>query len=95
MPSPESIIAATAAVTGVPVAAITGRRRNRHVAWARFLAIAAVRESCNWWTLQETGDFFNRDYTSIIHANQRHTDLLTTEPSYAGDWKNLLSYITT
>lgn len=92
--SPESIIAAVAAVTEVPVAAITGKRRSREISLARFLAIAAIRKTHTCWTLQQTAGLFNRrDHATIIHAASRHSDLLATEPHYTRLWSEVLEDI--
>lgn len=82
MKSPEQIIAAVAGITGVPVAAITGKRRSRRILHARYLAIAVVRDTHDWWTLQMTGEVFHVSHHSIIHALRRHRDLLTDTPAY-------------
>jgi chromosomal replication initiation ATPase DnaA len=87
--SPESIIAHTTVITGVPAPVIMGRRRNARVARARFLAIAGVRLVHDWWSLCDLGEFFHRDHSAIMHATYRHRDLLITEPSYAREWQQL------
>ena len=81
--TPEEIIGEVALVTGVPAPAITGRRRNKYIVHARFLAMAAVREAFGWWSLQMTADFFHReDHGTIINARARHLELLKTDPIY-------------
>lgn len=82
MKSPESIIAEVALITGVPAPVITGTRRTSRVVWARWLAIAAIRKSFNWLSLQDIGDVMNRDYTSISYALKQIPSLLETSPTF-------------
>lgn len=79
--TPEDIIAEVALVTGVPAPAITGQRRHQPICQARFLAIAAITHAFGW-SLQMTGDFFDRHYSAILHARARHLKLLKTDASY-------------
>ena len=81
--TPEYIISEVALVTGVPAPAITGRNRSKHVCQARFLAVAALWEFYNWWTLKQTADFLNRtEHGTIIHARARHLQLQQSDPAY-------------
>lgn len=81
--TPADIIAEVALVTGVPVAAITGRHRSTRIVQARFLAIAACRQAYDWWTLESTAEEFNRrNHCTIINARARHLELLKTDPLY-------------
>lgn len=93
MPSPETIIASVAAVTGVPVGAITGRHRPHEVSVARFLAIAGIRRIHTWLTLRQVGKLFRRDHTSIVHASKRHRALLSTDPHYVRLWNQVVQDI--
>lgn len=79
----SDILSEVALVTGVPVSAITGRRRTRGVVWARFLAIAAIRENFTWWSWEEIAAATGRaDHGSAIHAVQRYQFLLKTDPEF-------------
>jgi chromosomal replication initiation ATPase DnaA len=81
--SPETIIAEVAQITGVPVAAITGRRRTRRVCYARFLAVHAIHQAGQWLSLCEIAEALRRrDHGTISHALARHLQLLSTEPLY-------------
>jgi chromosomal replication initiation ATPase DnaA len=80
--SPETIIGEVACITGIPVAAITGRTRTTATVHARFLAIAAVRQAFAWWSLTDIGHAFHRDHGTITHALTRHRDLLSSDPAY-------------
>jgi len=83
MRSAEDIIERVATVTGIPMEAITGRRRTEMVCVARFLAIAAVREACPFLSLQETAEMFGRaDHGTVLHALKRHRALMQRSGHY-------------
>lgn len=88
-PNPEIIIAEVAEITGVPVAAITGRRRTMRIYRARVLAVAAVRKAKQHWPLVEVGDVFNRDHSAVIHAMHRHSDQLASCEYYQELWSEI------
>lgn len=47
---------------------------------------SALRQVNTWWTLEQTGDFFNRDHSTVMWAIRRHADLLLVEPEYLRLW---------
>lgn len=81
--SPETIISEVALLTGVPVAAITGRSRTATVVQARFLAIAAIREAFAWWPLDDLAAVFHRTRGSMVNALTRHPHFIHLDPEYA------------
>lgn len=69
--TPEATAAMQAAstVTGIPHAAITGKRRHAHVVVARFLAWHIMRDGGA--TLPKIAVQFDRDHTSIMNGLRR------------------------
>ena len=49
------------------VAALYGKGRSKHVALARHEAMYFLRQKFNW-SYPATGQFFNRDHTTVISA---------------------------
>lgn len=68
-PPPKEIIAQVAAIYGIPVADIVGRRRSVPIVEARHAAIKAVADRRPDLSLPQIGRFFgNRDHTTILNA---------------------------
>lgn len=68
-PPPKEIIAQVAAIYGIPVSDIMGRRRNIAIVEARHAAIKAVADRRPDLSLPQIGRYFgNRDHTTILHA---------------------------
>ena len=81
-PSMASIVADVAAERGVPVSVLMGRSRYKRDVRARQEAIWRCREvrqddGTPRYALQQIGQFFKRDHTTIIHACKRHLERTT------------------
>lgn len=84
LPLPERILDAVAAVTGVSVAALRGRRRARSVARARQVAC--------WMLAHHTGlslpaigaRLGGRDHTSVLYGLRRAEALRDADTNFAG-----------
>ena len=81
-PSMASIVADVAAERGVPVSVLMGRSRYKRDVRARQEAIWRCREVRQddgkpRYALQQIGQYFKRDHTTIIHACQRHLERTT------------------
>jgi chromosomal replication initiator protein len=69
--SPEDIIAAVAEHFSVPPAALTGKSRERAVAWARQIAMYLLRHETTASLLQIGQRLGDRDHTTVLHGCQR------------------------
>lgn len=81
-PSMASIVADVAAERGVPVSVLMGRSRYKRDVRVRQEAIWRCREVRQddgrpRYALQQIGQFFKRDHTTIIHACKRHLERTT------------------
>ena len=77
-----SIVADVAAERGVPVSVLMGRSRLKRDVRVRQEAIWRCREVRQddgkpRYALQQIGQFFKRDHTTIIHACKRHLERTT------------------
>lgn len=78
---PGQIIAAAAAVTGVPIEAFTARRKDKRAARARHIAMYLIREHLGL-PYKEIGTLFGgRDHTTVMHGWELVRDILAAEPS--------------
>ncbi len=83
----DQIIEAVATATGISAAVITGPRRTRNAAFARFTVIGLLREAKPHWTLQELALAVGAaDHGTAIHALRRCKEL-STDPLFAGHWR--------
>lgn len=72
IPTLASIFSAVSSASGLPVAAIRGRRRTRVLVLARFAAVILLRERFPWWSLQQLAEVLGRiDHGTAIHALAR------------------------
>ena len=81
-PSMASIVADVAAERGVPISVLMGRSRLKRDVRVRQEAIWRCREVRQddgkpRYALQQIGQFFKRDHTTIIHACKRHLERTT------------------
>ena len=81
-PSMASIVADVAAERGVPISVLMGRSRLKRDVRVRQEAIWRCREVRQddgkpRYALQQIGQFFKRDHTTIIHACKRHAERTT------------------
>ena len=77
-----SIVADVAAERGVPISVLMGRSRLKRDVRVRQEAIWRCREVRQddgkpRYALQQIGQFFKRDHTTIIHACKRHLERTT------------------
>ena len=77
-----SIVADVAAERGVPISVLMGRSRYKRDVRVRQEAIWRCREVRQddgkpRYALQQIGQFFKRDHTTIIHACKRHLERTT------------------
>lgn len=81
--SPGEIIGQVACATGVTAAAITGNRRTNAIVFARFLAIAAIRQAWPQFSLEELSNAVGRrDHGTAINALRQFENLSTTDPEF-------------
>ena len=72
-----------AEATGVPANAITGPTRHRSIAYARFLACAALRQRIPWITHEGIAAAVGRcDHGASIYAIKRHAEMCQTDKTY-------------
>jgi len=79
VPTMASIVADVAAARGVPVFVLMGRSLYKQDVRARQEAMWRCREVRQddgrpRYALQQIGQFFKRDHTTIIHACKRHAE---------------------
>jgi chromosomal replication initiation ATPase DnaA len=87
----REIIGQVAIITGVPVGAITGRRRTRTIIIARTLALATIARESSWMTTSQITEIFGQTHTNFCHSTRRHQLWLATDPTYRRLWTNLQS----
>lgn len=81
--TPDEIISAVAEATGVPVGAITGKRRTGGVVTAKTMATALLREAFPWWSLPDLAKMMGRrTHGNVMHHLKRHRDMMETDSSY-------------
>lgn len=66
-----AIVESVAAKHNVPVSAILGDSRLRHIVAARHEAMAEVVEARPHWSFPTVGRLFGRDHTTVISALQK------------------------
>ncbi|MDJ0956469.1 MAG: chromosomal replication initiator protein DnaA [Arenicellales bacterium] len=73
----------------IRVADLHSKRRNRHIARPRQIAMALAKELTTL-SLPDIGDAFGgRDHTTVIHACRKVEDLLKNDPKTKEDYENL------
>ena len=89
----ENIQRTVAEYYKIKIADLMSSRRNRSIARPRQVAMALAKELTSH-SLPEIGDAFGgRDHTTVLHACRKIKELLSTDPSLAEDYKNLLRII--
>ena len=79
-PSPQAILHAVSSYFHIAPAIITGQSRAKHVSDARHIAMFLLREDAKY-SLKEIGlAMGHRDHSTVIHAYQKITALLTRDP---------------
>lgn len=77
-----AIIRATAAVFDLPVEELTGRSRMQHLVLGRHAAIYLIRQDLHWSVTRIAKIFGLRDHTAVLHACQKVTRLLQSDPAF-------------
>lgn len=77
----DKIVKAVSDVTGLSVVAIMGRGRYGSVARARILSMGLVRDN-TMMSLEETGDFFHRDHTTVLTGHRRFETLMDSDATF-------------
>ena len=79
--NPASITAVTADVFGVNKEALKGKKRKREILVPRQVAMFLIREMTEL-PLEEIGDFFERDHSTVVNAIKRVNTLMEQDPSF-------------
>ena len=84
VPTLNSIFEAVSLASGIPVAAIRGRRKTQAVAYARFVIVYLVRQAFPWWSLAELAAAIGRsDHGTALHALGRARALQHRDRTFA------------
>ena len=83
-PTLKHIFEAVSRASGIPVAAIRGRRRTQAVAHARFVIVYLVKQVFPWWSLAELAAAIGRkDHGTALHALGRARALQHRDRGFA------------
>ncbi len=85
VPMPSVILDAVAQVMNVPVEALTSKRREKQVAYARHLAMYLLRDIAQQSYAQIGRLLGGRDHTTVLHGFRRIDELLETDPDVRRD----------
>ena len=85
VPMPSVILDAVALVTNIPVDALTSKRREKQVAYARHLAMYLLRDVAHQSYAQIGRLLGGRDHTTVLHGFRRIDRLLETDPDVRRD----------
>jgi chromosomal replication initiator protein len=85
VPMPSVILDAVALVTGVPVDAITSKRREKQVAYARHVTMYLLRDLAHQSYAQIGRLLGGRDHTTVLHGFRRIEGLLETDADVRRD----------
>ncbi len=85
VPLPSVILDAVAQCTNVPVDALTSKRREKQVAYARHLAMYLLRDVAHQSYAQIGRLLGGRDHTTVLHGFRRIEALLETDPDVRRD----------
>jgi chromosomal replication initiator protein len=80
--NPASITAVTADVFGVNKEALKGKKRKREILVPRQVAMFLIREMTEL-PLEEIGDYFERDHSTVVNAIKRVNTLMEQDPSFS------------
>jgi chromosomal replication initiator protein len=71
------------------IADLHSKRRNRQITRPRQIAMALAKELTSM-SLPEIGDAFGgRDHTTVLHAQRKVQELITTDARVREDYQNL------
>ena len=93
VPIPSVILDAVAQVMNIPVEALTSKRRERQVAYARHLAMYLLRDIAQQSYAQIGRILGGRDHTTVLHGFRRIDKLLETDPDVRRDLAEIRSAI--
>jgi chromosomal replication initiator protein len=85
IPMPSVILEAVAQVTNIPVEALTSKRREKQVAYARHLAMYLLRDVAHQSYAQIGRLLGGRDHTTVLHGYRRIAKLVEIEPDTRRD----------
>ena len=85
VPLPSAILSAVAQCTGIPVDALTSKRRERQVAYARHLAMYLLRDVAHQSYAQIGRLLGGRDHTTVLHGFKRISALVDSDPAVRRD----------
>ncbi len=85
VPMPSVILDAVAQVTNIPVDAITSKRREKQVAYARHLVMYLLRDLAHQSYAQIGRLLGGRDHTTVLHGFRRIEKLLEDDPDVRRD----------
>ncbi len=91
-PTPPYIISHVASFYSIPERDILGQKRDADTMQARHTAIYLVREMTNM-SLQDIGDFFGRDHSTIRSSLAKTEDMMETNPNFRTTMTNLIKSI--
>ena len=74
---------------GIPVSTLVKPCRHRSLVDTRHIIMYAMR-SLTGITLKETGDYFNRDHTSVIHSCRVAQALIETDDLFRAGYEGFL-----
>ena len=92
-PMPSVILEAVAQVTAVPIDALTSKRREKQVAYARHLSMYLLRDLAHQSYAQIGRLLGGRDHTTVLHAFRRIEGLLETDADVRRDLMEIRSAI--
>ena len=85
----ENIMSTVAKYYGIPPKELRSARRSRMLARPRQMAMALARELTEH-SLPDIGQAFEKDHTTVLHADRKIKELRETESKIRDDWENLL-----
>ena len=85
VPMPSAILEEVANIMSVPVDALTSKRRERQVAYARHLAMFLLRDVAHQSYAQIGRLLGGRDHTTVIHGFRRIEALVDSDPDVRRD----------
>lgn len=95
MVSIENIQKTVADYFKIKISELLCKKRNRHLARARQIAMALTKELTNH-SLPEIGDAFGgRDHTTVLHACRKVQELMVTDPKIKEDYLSLIRVLST
>ncbi|MFA6619428.1 MAG: helix-turn-helix domain-containing protein, partial [Candidatus Neomarinimicrobiota bacterium] len=79
--NPSSITTVTADVFGINKDALKGKKRKREVLIPRQVSMYLIRDLTDL-PLEEIGDFFDRDHSTVVNAIKRIKSLMEQDTAF-------------